>query len=406
MPQSIPAGLTREHVLRTLSELDAGLDHPFGKPTGYELVHDDKRYAPKAVVGLACRYSIGRILQPDEFSGGGAPGQANFVLRELGFTVVGKAEDDVVNDNASIDEERQYRLGLWEKLKEKGGPSGVAPGVLRELGIYGGAQGIWVDKARTGRITKDGVGITVAVLHTGSSYADDLAEDCVIYHYPQTRRPASRDLAEVNATKTAGRLQLPFFVIAYPTPNSNVRDVKLGWIESWDDESRTFLISFGNAPPEPQAAEVTEDTPFILATPDQRVRREVKVRSGQQRFKFQVFKRYGPKCVVCELAVPHLLDAAHIRPKLAQGSDDPRNGLVLCANHHRAFDAGLFAIEPSTLAIHCLSAGPDREALGITVESFAHLPKPPHTEALSWFWQVWNKSSTQSSLSSSTAGEP
>lgn len=44
MPQSIPAGLKKEHVLRTLADLDAGIDHPFGKPTGYELVHDDKRY--------------------------------------------------------------------------------------------------------------------------------------------------------------------------------------------------------------------------------------------------------------------------------------------------------------------------------------------------------------------------
>lgn len=93
MPQSIPAGLTREHVLRTLSDLDSGLDHPFGAPTGYELIHDDKRYAPKAVVGLACRYSIGRILQPEEFSGGEAPGQANFVLRKLGFTVIKKGDD-------------------------------------------------------------------------------------------------------------------------------------------------------------------------------------------------------------------------------------------------------------------------------------------------------------------------
>lgn len=94
MPQSIPAGLTKEHVLRTLSDLDAGMDHPFGKPTGYELIQDDKRYAPKAVVGLACRYSIGRILQPEEFSGGEAPGQANFVLRKLGFTVVKKADEE------------------------------------------------------------------------------------------------------------------------------------------------------------------------------------------------------------------------------------------------------------------------------------------------------------------------
>src|SRR4051795_7600612 len=93
MPQSIPAGLTREHVLRPLADLDAGLDHPFGQPTGYELVHDGKRYAPKAVVGLACRYHLGRVLQPEEFSGGEAPGQANFVLRKLGFTVVRKGEE-------------------------------------------------------------------------------------------------------------------------------------------------------------------------------------------------------------------------------------------------------------------------------------------------------------------------
>ena len=123
MPQSIPAELTREHVLKTLAELDAGIDHPFGKPTGYELIHDDKRYAPKAVVGLACRYSIGRILQPEEFSGGEAPGQANFVLREFGFTVVTKTEGDAVDDNLAVEEERKHRIGLWEKLKEKGGPS-------------------------------------------------------------------------------------------------------------------------------------------------------------------------------------------------------------------------------------------------------------------------------------------
>jgi hypothetical protein len=60
MPQAIPAGLTRSHVLRALADLDAGADHPFGEPTGYVLVHDGKRYAPKAVIGLACRYSLGR----------------------------------------------------------------------------------------------------------------------------------------------------------------------------------------------------------------------------------------------------------------------------------------------------------------------------------------------------------
>src|SRR5580692_11606639 len=69
MPQSIPPGLKKEHVVQALHDLDSGIDHPFGIPTGYELVYGDKRCAPKAVVGLACRHNLGRVLQPDEFSG-------------------------------------------------------------------------------------------------------------------------------------------------------------------------------------------------------------------------------------------------------------------------------------------------------------------------------------------------
>ena len=47
---------------------------------------------------MAYRHLAGRIPQPEEFSGGEAPGQANFVLRELGFVVerkgVGVTSDD------------------------------------------------------------------------------------------------------------------------------------------------------------------------------------------------------------------------------------------------------------------------------------------------------------------------
>jgi 5-methylcytosine-specific restriction protein B len=90
MPPAVPEGLTRDHVIQALAELDARADHPFGAPTGYELVFEGKRYPPKAVIGLAYRHLAGRILRPEEFSGGEAPGQANDVLRQLGFTVVEK----------------------------------------------------------------------------------------------------------------------------------------------------------------------------------------------------------------------------------------------------------------------------------------------------------------------------
>lgn len=70
MPQSIPRGLAREHVLRAIADLDAVVEHPFGLPTGYELVHEGRRYPPKAVIGLAHRHLAGRLLRPEEFSGG------------------------------------------------------------------------------------------------------------------------------------------------------------------------------------------------------------------------------------------------------------------------------------------------------------------------------------------------
>src|SRR5688500_18932067 len=90
MPQSIPAGLTADHVRLALADLDARVAHPFGEPTNFEVIAGGKRYPPKAVVGLAVRHLTGSVLLPAEFSGGEAPGQANYVLRRLGFVVVSK----------------------------------------------------------------------------------------------------------------------------------------------------------------------------------------------------------------------------------------------------------------------------------------------------------------------------
>jgi hypothetical protein len=87
MLRSIPKGLTASHVLLALADLDARVDHPFGPPTGHELVYEERRYAPKAVIGLAFRHYDGRVLSPEDFSDGEKPGHANFALRELGFIV-------------------------------------------------------------------------------------------------------------------------------------------------------------------------------------------------------------------------------------------------------------------------------------------------------------------------------
>ncbi len=44
-----------------------------------------------------------------------------------------------------------------------------------------------------------------------------------------------------------------------------------------------------------------------------------------------------------------LIESAHILPVAAPGSvDEVRNGLALCANHHRAFDRHRIWVDPET----------------------------------------------------------
>jgi hypothetical protein len=53
-----------------------------------------------------------------------------------------------------IDAERSIRVGIWTQVESEG-PDDLLPARVRDLGMYGGAQGIWVDKARTAELTPD-----------------------------------------------------------------------------------------------------------------------------------------------------------------------------------------------------------------------------------------------------------
>lgn len=146
---------------------------------------------------------------------------------------------------ASRHPEAIHRDQMWDGLIEAGGPADVAPSLLRDLGIYGGAQGIWIDAARTGEMAPDRAGITVGLLHTGRHYADDLATDSLLYHYPVTRR-AGRDAYEVAATKNAAALRIPVFIITTgSTPR--LRTVIRGAVAGWDDDLQIFRVRFLDA---------------------------------------------------------------------------------------------------------------------------------------------------------------
>jgi len=262
---------------------------------------------------------------------------------------------------------------MWSKLRKAGGPLGVSAGLLRQLGIYGGGQGIWVDKTTTGSVSPDGSGVAVGLLHTGE-YSNGLFSDGAIYRYPKTTRPPGRDLHEVNAVKNAGLLGLPVFVVTATGARRSLRDVRVGWVEDWDDAGMAFLVTFGTIRrPVPCVAKDPGRLFAPVGPPNDRLTKAPRHTSSEARFRFGVFRRCGGRCAVCDMAVPELLDIIRLRPAPSEVHDDPANGLVLCALHKRAYELGLFTIDPFTLHITIPSDGPNVAALNITRANPDHL---------------------------------
>jgi HNH endonuclease len=364
----------------------------FGRARDYFLLDEGERFDSKAIAAAAhgIQFPHAGPLKADPFSGGDITVRRK--LKELGFVVTGpkRAIPETLNPNASsVQVERDRRADLWSRLIAAHGPSEVSASALNDLKIFYGGRGIWVDKATTAGVGGGTNGVTVGLLHTGSAYADDLSEDSAIYHYPQTEQ-AGRDEAEIAATKAAATLLLPVFFVSYSRPRAPTRDVKLAWVQAWNDDQEWFYIRFGEHRPSEPPPSGEPETPFSVTAPRELMNRTSKARKRSAAFKFAVFDRYRPaECCVCGIRVAELLDAAHIVGVEHDGTDDPRNGLIFCATHHRAFDANMFAISPTDLQLISGERQPSLDALGIKRVNLSTLTQLPHTDALRWRWERW-----------------
>ena len=83
--------VTREDVVRAIQEYDRlgaeafFAEHGFAPTTTYDLVWEERRYPPKAILGTAYEFATGERLRSGDFEGGKAGAVA--VLGKLGFTV-------------------------------------------------------------------------------------------------------------------------------------------------------------------------------------------------------------------------------------------------------------------------------------------------------------------------------
>ena len=83
--------ITRENIIDAIQEFDTGIEHQFGKSTGYDVLFEGRRYPPKAIVGIAAKYVINKQLGPYDFKGG-LKSKCFRVLKDNQFEVVTKGE--------------------------------------------------------------------------------------------------------------------------------------------------------------------------------------------------------------------------------------------------------------------------------------------------------------------------
>ena len=72
----------------------------------------------------------------------------------------------------------------------------------------------------------------------------------------------------------------------------------------------------------------------------------VQPRLGQSSFRVLVTDAYQRRCAITGERTLVTLEAAHIVPYSGEGGHDVRNGLLLRADFHRLFDAGLVSVTP------------------------------------------------------------
>ena len=261
-----------------------------------------------------------------------------------------------VSMTSAVEREISRRLDAWNQLQQSMNWPLVTAQEVRDLAIYGGASGVWVDKLQTSSVSPEGV--AVGLLHTGKHYDDDVDETGILYHYPTTERPPSRDANEIQAIKNAKLFGIPIFVIRNL---GGAKKVELAWLNDFDDVLRICVLTFHGILPE-QNSFLTNQPPSkepILFGERRKTKSAVERAERDPIFKFNILKRFEGKCLVTSLDVTEMLDAAHIIPVASGGTEDPNNGLLLSASVHRALDAGLWAINPSTFRIETIPNGPD-----------------------------------------------
>jgi putative restriction endonuclease len=172
-----------------------------------------------------------------------------------------------------------------------------------------------------------------------SPYADRVVDDGILYAY----RAGDVDQPDNRALRQAHALRVPLVYFVGTRPGW-YKPIFPCFVLEDDPAAQMVLVS-----PGAMVGPMDEPEPVALEDPIERryAVRQTRVRLHQARFRGRVLPAYASQCAICRLKELRLLDASHIVSDVeVEGEPSVRNGLSLCAIHHRAFDQHLVGVSP------------------------------------------------------------
>lgn len=110
-------------------------------------------------------------------------------------------------------------------------------------------------------------------------------------------------------------------------------------------------------------------------------------RPFQQTFRKNILESFGGKCILTDIAMPEVLEAAHIKPVKYCGNDDISNGLCMRLDIHQLFDTGHIRIAvDGNIYLSKRTA----EEYGTVIPNRITIPSFVSREQLKWRWDNYN----------------
>ncbi|WP_054824884.1 HNH endonuclease [Vibrio owensii] len=250
----------------------------------------------------------------------------------------------------------------------------VKPSKLRDLGIYGGAAGVWVNSDVTRGVVSQSSGVAVSILHTGKNYSDNMSSKGIDYDFPNTNRNGSHDQNEIQALKNCFESKIPLFVISKAS-NQKLRNVHIGLVQTFDEINAKAFIRFvaqdklfptANETIKESQAEykVTFENEVNESLDDSSENRQRRLasRSTKPKVVYRLVQDYRRDpdvvaealyraegfCEKCKEKAPFIkrsngepyLEVHHIIPLSQGGLDSLENVISLCPNCHREIHFG------------------------------------------------------------------